>query len=70
MKLNYHNIVLNQIKKEANLSFIAFEREGALYRVKFIKNGIRDTVDLMGEPKDIKPKYYQELKEYLIDYGS
>jgi len=65
MQLSYHNIHLNNIKRNTGCSFIGFEKTNESYKVKTIKNGDKEWFTLNGQPSDITPVFYAELEELI-----
>ena len=65
MKLNYHNVWLNVIKRDLRASFVAFEKYNNNYRLKVIVDNTVVFRDLSGEPSDITDSSYSELFDDL-----
>lgn len=63
--LNYHNLILNAIKKSTKCSYIAYERYENDYRIKTVKNGVQKIFALTGTPYDVKPEFYLELENMI-----
>lgn len=65
MQLNYHNIHLNNIKKNTGCSFIGFEKTDETFKIKTIKNGQKEWFLLNGSPSQITPEFYLELENLI-----
>ena len=67
--MDYHQIFLNNIKKQIGASFIGYEEYKGSFQLKVIKNGQTTYLALEGKPDDVSPERYAELLTLLQQHG-
>ena len=60
-----HQFWLSQIKKRSNCSFVGWETEKGITRLKLISNGVSQYVDLTGTIDNVTEQTYLKLLKEL-----
>ena len=64
---NYYSDILDSIRKTTGCSYLAFERYKDTYSVRAVKNKKEIMFSLNGTPDDIKPEFYLELQNMILE---
>lgn len=65
--MKYHQIFLENIKKQIGASFVGYEQYRDTYQLKVIKNKKPIYFKLEGKPSDVTPQRYSELLNLILE---
>jgi hypothetical protein len=65
--MEYHNLFLNNIKKQIKASFVGYEEYRGTYQLKIIRNKKETYFKLDGKPSDVTPERYAELFNLILE---
>ena len=67
--MDYHQIFLNNIKKQVGASFVGYEQYKDEYQLKLIIDKQPLYFKLEGKPSDVTPQRYSELLSLILQHA-